>query len=110
MTSVHLSPRREAVFLNEFGKRVEDSSKTLNLAETNSNLKGLVRERKNYGDSLLKAGAILLIIPDPITDAAAVPVLAAGKILSSRQSSALKDIYTDLSKALTSLSSISSSL
>ena len=71
---------------------------------------GLVRERKNYGDKLLQAGAVLLIIPDPITDAAAIPVLAAGKILSSRQSSNLKDIYSDLSKTLTSLASLSSCL
>src|SRR5579875_232983 len=104
------SARREARFLREFSERVQDSAFPLRVKETSESLKGLTRQRRNYGDSLIKAGVALLVIPDPITDAAAIPVLAAGKLLSSRQSSNLKDVYNNLSKSLSNLKNISSSL
>lgn len=104
------SAAREAEFLKQVTTRIKDTAAPLGVKKSNESLKDLVKERKNYGAPLLKAGAVLLIIPDPITDAAAIPVLAAGKILSSRQGSNVKEVYGDLAKSLSSLKSISSSL
>jgi hypothetical protein len=78
------------------------------LSETNSKLKDVVKQRSNPSKKLLALGTALLIMHDPITDAAAVPVLIAGKIFQSRQSSNIKDVYEELGRSLAAISSLSS--
>jgi len=109
------SPKLEAArkdnrFLTNLADRISTIPRTLETKHTSENLNGLVKERKNYGDQLLSAGTVLLLIPDPVTSTAAIPVLAAGRAMKSRQSSNLKDVYKNLSETISSLASVSSSL
>lgn len=76
--------------------------------DTNSVVKDLVKERKNTGKKLLTLGTALLIMPDPITDAAAVPVLIAGKVMQARQSIGVKNVYEEMRQTLSQISSICS--
>ena len=102
--------RKDAQFLNDFSNRISTLPRSLGTEQTSENLRSLVRDRKNYGDQLLRAGAVLLVIPDPVTSTAAIPVLAAGKAMKSRQSCNLKDVYQNLSETVTSLARVSSLL
>jgi hypothetical protein len=78
------------------------------LHETNSTVKDLVKERRDTGKKLLTLGAALLIMPDPITDAAAVPVLIAGKVMHSRHPVNIKNVCDEMRQTLTQISSICS--
>jgi hypothetical protein len=73
--------------------------------DTRSSIKDLTKKRSDMGKKLLTLGAALLIMPDPITDAAAIPVLIAGKVLQSRQASNVKNVYDEMRQSLSSLSS-----
>ena len=73
--------------------------------ETNAAVKDLVKERKDNGKKLMTLGAALLIMPDPVTDVAAVPVLVAGKVLQSRHSICVKNVYDELRETLKQISS-----
>lgn len=62
--------------------------------------KDAVKEKSNIGKSMLKVGTALVIIPDPITGAAGVPLMAAGKILESRQGASITETYRKLEETL----------
>ena len=76
------------------------------LKSTTASLKGLTKKRSDHGKKLLALGTALLIAPDPITDAAAIPVLIAGKMLERRQTVNLKNVYEEMGRTLSSLSSL----
>ena len=86
---------------------ISERSPPPSLKETNSSLKDLVKKRGDTGKKLLALGTALLIMPDPITDAAAIPVLIAGKVLQSRQGSNLKNVYDEMRQTLNSISALS---
>lgn len=75
--------RKDAKFLNNYSSLVSkcNSIRFLDLKKTNKILRSLIAEKRQGGERLTRAGAILLIAPDPITGAAALPVLALAQIL-----------------------------
>ncbi len=100
-----LHTKKDARFLREYAGIASERGQYLDLGKTNSVIRDLVRKKGEGGDKLVKAAAILLICPDPITGAAALPLLAAAKIKSSKKSSDLSRIYESVNKIATSLSS-----
>jgi hypothetical protein len=78
--------RKESKFLREYCPILESRSKerAINLKKTNENLRSLVAKKRTGGQRLTQAAAVLLITPDPVTDLAALPVLAAAQIVKMR--------------------------
>ncbi len=76
------------------------------LKSTNASLKGLTKKPSDHGKKLLALGTALIIAPDPFTGAAAIPVLIAGKMLERRRPIDLKNVYEEMGKSLSSLSSL----
>ena len=106
--SVALEPaRKNASLVKTATSLLSERQRMPSLAKTNSTLTGLVKNRTDHGKKLLALGTALLIAPDPITDAAAVPVLIAGKLMQRRHSSNLKNVYEEMHQTLSSLSSLS---
>jgi hypothetical protein len=68
-------------------------------------VKDLVKKRTDHGKKLLTLGAALLIMPDPVTDMAAVPVLIAGKVLQAKHAISIKNVYDDMRQSLSQISS-----
>jgi hypothetical protein len=101
------SVRKNASLVKTATKLVSDRDLPPSSDETNSTLKSLVKSHSTTGKKLLALGTALLIMPDPITDAAAVPVLIAGKFLQSRQSANIKDVFDEARNALAAISSVS---
>ena len=101
------SARRNFTLVQEATKLLSERTKPPSLSETNRKLKDVVKHRSNPAKKLFALGTALLIMPDPITDAAAVPVLIAAKVFQSKQSSNVKDVYTELRQAMNSISSLS---
>jgi hypothetical protein len=97
--------RRETAFLREVAGLVGSRPKSMGTSETTESLRDVLRERKNSGKNLMKLGAALLLMPDPITDVAAVPVLIAGKMVSARESVNIKGVYDEVRQTLSCLSS-----
>lgn len=102
--------RKEAAFLKEVTNMVASRPRSLGLGETNKILNDLVKERGNSGKKMMKIGTALIIMPDPITGAIGVPLLVAGKMIDNRQSLNLKNVYEEVDRTLSSLSSVVSSL
>jgi hypothetical protein len=97
--------RRNASLIKEAASLISERDLPPSFQKTNSAVKDLVKERKDHGKKLLTLGAALLIMPDPITDAAAVPVLVAGKIMQSRHSISVKNVYDEMRQTLNQISS-----
>lgn len=76
------------------------------LGKTNKILKGVVVEKKNPGKKMMKIGAALILMPDPVTGAAGVPLVLLGKAISSRTGTNIKGVYAELQKTLEGLSSL----
>jgi len=107
--SASLDPmRRNVSLIKEATSLVSQRQPPPSFHETNAKLKGLVKERKDVGKKLLTLGAALLIMPDPITDVAAVPVLVAGKVMQSRHSIGVKNVYDEMRQTLNQISSLCS--
>ena len=94
--------RRDAKFLSEFSKRASEKP-GLNLAQTNSNLRDLVKKRRVGSQKLTKAAALLLMTPDPITDLAAVPLLVAARMC--KKTSDYEQLFEHANKVSTLLAS-----
>ena len=73
--------------------------------ETNAAVKDLVKKRTDHGKKLLTLGTALLIMPDPVSDMAAVPVLIAGKVLQARHAISVKNVYDEMRHSLSQISS-----
>ena len=97
--------KKDAKFLKEYSDIAKERSRALELGKANGEIHKLVKKRGEGGDRLTKAAAILLICPDPITGAAALPLLAAAKIKRSKKSSDLSRVYESINNISTSLSS-----
>jgi len=97
--------RRNVSLIKETTSLLKDRNPPPSLRETNGSLKDLTKERRDTSKKLLTLGAALLIIPDPITDIAAVPVLIAGKVMQSRASIGVKNVHAELRETLSQLSS-----
>ena len=99
------SLRKDAKFLKETSERVSTLPRKLGTEGTCDKLRDLVKTRKNHGDKLIKIGVAMIICPDPISSVAGVPLVMAGKLLRSRQSINIKDVFADLNQTMSSLSS-----
>ena len=75
------------------------------LSETNKLVREIVKERSNPGKKMMKLGTALLIMPDPITDVAAVPMLILGQALSSNRGTNVSGVYEELRQSLKLISS-----
>jgi len=100
--------KRNASLIKDGTSLISERHLPLSLRETNDTVKGLVKERRDTSKKLLTLGAALLIMPDPITDAAAVPVLIAGKVMQSRYSICTKNVYDEMRQTLNQISSLCS--
>jgi hypothetical protein len=110
-TSTFDALRKDSKFLQNYSGFLvskRDANRFLDLKETNKVLKSFVAEKRHGGERLTALGAALLIAPDPITDAAAVPILAAAAILKlrSEKKNDLRRIVESASESLTLLSSL----
>ena len=76
------------------------------LTETNKALKDVVVEKKNPGKKMMKMGAALILMPEPVTSAAGIPMVLFGKAISSRTGTNIKDVYEELQRTLKGLSSL----
>lgn len=70
-------------------------------------VKDAVKEKSNIGKNMMKLGTALVIIPDPVTGAAGVPILAVGKILQSRQGASISETYRELNETLRAIRQVS---
>ncbi|MGA2874702.1 MAG: hypothetical protein ABSE82_04090 [Nitrososphaerales archaeon] len=75
------------------------------LSEANKLVREIIRERSDPGKKMLKLGTALLIMPEPITSVASVPMLILGKALSSNRGANVSGIYEELRKSLKLISS-----
>ncbi len=105
MSSSVLPVRKNADLIKDATRLLSERQKPPCFRETNTTVKDLVKQRKDTGKKLLTLGAALLIMPDPITDAAAVPVLIAGKMMQSRQAISVKNVYDEMRNTLNQISS-----
>ncbi|MHB1909562.1 MAG: hypothetical protein ACYCQJ_11950 [Nitrososphaerales archaeon] len=105
--------RKDSHFLKRYGNAISSSAqeRTLELKKTNATLKSLVKQKKIGGDRLAKAGAVLLLVPDPVTGVASVPFLLASHALKTRSSkkSDLERVFESAKSDLNSLFSSASS-
>lgn len=99
--------RNDSRFLREYGSYLDSKSKerVLDLKKTNQSLRSFVIEKKTGGQRLTQAAAILLLTPDPITDAAAVPVLVAAQVVKMRSKK-----QSDMQRVLESANEIVASI
>ena len=106
MTNNPLSSlRKDAKFVKEISERVSTLPRKLETEETCEKIRDLAKTRKNHGDKLMKIGVAMIICPDPVSSVAGVPLVIAGKLLRSRQSISMKDVFSDLNRTMNSLSS-----
>lgn len=107
--------RNDARLLNvcaNFAKDRANSPRLLELKKTNNLLKTFVVEKRTGGQRLTQIAALLLLTPDPITDAAAIPVLMAAGIVKMRSEkrNELQRVVEGVRGNITSLLSSSSDL
>jgi hypothetical protein len=96
--------RRNASLITDATSLLKERTMPPSLHETNRVVKDLVKERRDSSKKLLTLGAALLIMPDPITDVAAVPVLVTGKVMQSRATINVRNVYNEMRETLTQLS------
>ncbi len=99
------SARRNASLIKAATGLLSERESPPSFIETNKAVKGLVKKRTDHGKKLLTLGAALLIMPDPVTDMAAVPVLIAGKVLQARHAISVKNVYDEMRHSLSQISS-----
>ena len=102
--------KREVALIKEATNLISSRPKPPSLEKTNESLIEITKERGNSGSKLMKVGTAMIIMPDPVTGAIGVPVLVAGKMISNRRASNLKNVYEEVNSTLTSLASAVSSL
>ena len=69
-----------------------------------SSVNATLKETHNSGKKLMKLGAALILMPEPVTSIAGVPILLAGKAISSKGSTNIKGVYEELNQALKAIS------
>ena len=104
--SASLAPaRRNASLIKAASGLLSERELPPSFHETNTVVKDLVKKRADHGKKLLTLGAALLIMPDPVTDMAAVPVLIAGKVLQAKHAIGVKNVYDEMRHSLNQISS-----
>jgi len=102
--------RNDARFLRGYSRYLNSKSyeRYLELKKTNDILRSLSRQKRSGGQRLTQAAAILLAIPDPVTDFAAVPVLIGAQVMKmrSKKESELQSITSGARTCLTLLASL----
>jgi hypothetical protein len=102
--------RKDSKFLREFAGYLDSKSKerVIELEKSNEILKSLVTQKRSGGQRLTQAAALLLLTPDPITDAAAIPVLLAAQVVKmrSKKQSDMQRILEGARKEITTLFSL----
>lgn len=76
------------------------------LPKTSKVVKGVVAEDKNAGKKMMKVGTALILMPEPVTSAAGIPMVILGRALSSKTGTNVKGVYEELHKTLKSLSTL----
>lgn len=98
--------KRTVRLLKEATRSVSSRPSMPSLGETNKLVKGVVAENKNVGKKMIKVGAALILMPEPVTSAAGVPMVLMGRVMSSKTGTNIKGVYEELEKTLKSLSSL----
>jgi hypothetical protein len=102
--------RKDSKFLREYCPILDlrNKERVIDLKKTNEKLRSLVTQKRTGGQRLTQAAAVLLITPDPITDLAAVPVLAAAQIVKmrSKKQSDVQRMMEGANRDITSLFSL----
>ncbi len=75
------------------------------LEAVNFNLRGLVRESKG-SKNLGKIGALLIAIPDPITDVPGIALLILAKIIEKNRGANIQEIYREFNEVLDGLKDV----
>ena len=108
MSSETALARRNAKLIKATVRIISARTPPPNLSHTNKIIHDVVRERSNPGKKMVKIGTALILLPEPVTGVAGVPILALGKALSSRQSGNLKEVYEELRNSMKVISAASS--
>jgi hypothetical protein len=59
-----------------------------------------VKERPDPGKKMMKIGAALILMPEPVTSAAGVPMVILGKAISSNRGTTLSGVYEEMRREL----------
>ena len=78
-----------------------------NVSGTNKLIRETLKDRSDTGKKMMKLGAALVMMPEPVTSAAGVPLILVGKALSLRQTTTISGVYEELKQTLDDLSSSS---
>ncbi len=105
LSSKTAAARKNVKLINDVAGIVSSREPPPKLSETNKLVRGIIRERSDPGKKMLKLGTALLIMPEPITSVASVPMLILGKALSSNRGANVSGIYEELRKSLKIISS-----
>ncbi|MGI0092093.1 MAG: hypothetical protein ACREBS_10320, partial [Nitrososphaerales archaeon] len=97
--------KKDAKLIGEGVKIISSRPNQPKMSEANKAIRDVVRKRSNAGKNMLRLGTALLITPDPVTSAAAIPLLVGGKILHARKDANVNEVYEELRKALKAISS-----
>ncbi len=102
--------RSQARFINGYSRFLDSKGRErlLELKKTNAMLRSFVMQKRTGGLKLTQAAAVLLTIPDPVTDVAAIPVLIAAQIMKmkSKKRSEIQRILEGVNSNFTSLFSL----
>ena len=75
------------------------------LEVVNVNLRELFKENRG-SSNLAKLGALLIAIPDPITDLPGIALLILAKIIQRNRGASVQEIYREFNKALNGLEDV----
>ncbi len=98
--------KRTGKLLKEAARSISSRPSMPCLGESNKLVKGVVAENKNVGKKMMKVGAALILMPEPVTSAAGVPMVLLGRAISSKTGTNIKGVYEELEKTLRSLTSV----
>ena len=100
MSSITAAARKKAKLINDAAEMISSRVPLPKVSETTNLVKEVIKERSDPGKKMLKLGTALLIMPEPITGVAAIPMLIIGKALSSNRGANVSGIYEELRKSL----------
>jgi len=100
LSSITAAARKKAKLINDAAEMISSRVPLPKVSETTNLVKEVIKERSDPGKKMLKLGTALLIMPEPITGVAAIPMLIIGKALSSNRGANVSGIYEELRKSL----------
>ena len=99
--------RRRLQLINEAAKMIASRSSMPKTQETRALIRATLKEQSDPGKKMMKIGTALVMMPEPVTSAAGVPLILVGKTLSSRKGTTVAGVYEELRLTFNSLSSMS---